>query len=274
MERPTFERSRRRIRTAARLAVCLALLVVAAASGAEEKKGSAPESRAILKQMSGVLQSAKQLSFHAEVNFDESPIPGPLVQLAGAMDVALRRPDGLRVQYRDDLGARTLWYDGKSVTVLDWNAGVVASAPAPQDVDRALAQFEQRYALTFPLGELLSADPHRSLLAGAVRGTYLGIHDVESVSCHHLAAVRGSADATDARCEAVGQHLQARRSAGGDRGGFDRGGGGFGGGEGSGRGAGAEGRSAGGMQDRSGGARSTAASTPTRSPFVPGSTRR
>jgi len=130
--------------------------------------------------MAATLKTAKELTFHAELALDDW-IPGLLVQVAGAVDVALRRPNGLRVEYRDDLGARSIWYDGNKLTLFDWGAGVVATASAPSTVDATLAHFEERYAMTLPLAELLVGDPYASITARAVRGTYVGRHDVEGV---------------------------------------------------------------------------------------------
>jgi len=182
------------VRTAGVLVGCAALLSLAVPTGAGGAEDRALESREILKQMTDTLQSAKQLSFHAELTFDEMAIPGLLVQLAGAMDVALRRSDGLRLHYADDLGAKTVWYDGKTLTVLDFGAGVVATASAPPDLDATISQFEQGYGLTLPLAELLASAPHPALLADAVRGTYLGLHDVEGTPCHHLAFLQDDLD--------------------------------------------------------------------------------
>ena len=176
------------------LAGCVALLLWSGPTGVRSEETAAPGSREILEQMSNALRSAQQLSFHAEISYDEAPIPGLLVQIAGALDVALRRPDGLRLEYRDDLGARTVWYDGKTLTLLDWGAGVVATAKAPASLAATLERFESGYGLTLPLAELLAPDPGRALLAGALRGTYLGLHDVEGVACHHLAFLQENID--------------------------------------------------------------------------------
>jgi hypothetical protein len=157
---------------------------------AEEGEGDTPSSREILRQMSEALKAAQRISFHAEVSFDDSPAPGFLIQLAGAMDVELRRPDGFRLDYRDDVSAHRVWYDGKTLSLLDWGHGLYAAAAAPPTVDEAIDQFEGKYGLALPLDILLVGDPYEWMLARAARGTYLGIHDVEGVSCHHVAFAR------------------------------------------------------------------------------------
>jgi hypothetical protein len=157
---------------------------------AEEWEEGTPSSREILQQMSETLKAAQRISFHAEVTFDDAPAPGFLVQLAGATEVALRRPDGLRIDYRDDVSAQRVWYDGKTLTLLEWGDGLYASAAAPPTVDEAIDQFEREYGLALPLDMLLVSDPYEWMLARAVRGTYVGVHDVEGVLCHHLAFAR------------------------------------------------------------------------------------
>jgi len=151
-------------------------------------------SREILRRASDTLKHAKRLSFHAEIAFDEEPRPGLLVQLAGAVDIDLRRPNGLRVDYRDDGDAKTLWYDGSRLTLLDWANGVFATRDAPATIDETMDQVEAKLGLNLPLGDLIASDPAGALLESALRGTYLGIHDVEGVPCHHLAFLQDNVD--------------------------------------------------------------------------------
>jgi hypothetical protein len=41
------------------------------------------------------------------------------LQFAGASDFAVRRPNALAVDYESDLGAKRLWYNGKTLTIFD-----------------------------------------------------------------------------------------------------------------------------------------------------------
>ena len=176
-------------RTACVLAIAGSMILPVQSGGQE-----LTNSREILRRASDTLKNAKSLSFHAELNFDEEPRPGLLVQLAGALDIDLRRPDGLHIDYRDDAGARTMWYDGSTLTLLDWTDGVFATRDAPATVDETVDRIEERLGLTLPLGDLIASDPAAALLEGALRGTYLGIHDVDGVPCHHLAFLQENVD--------------------------------------------------------------------------------
>jgi len=153
-----------------------------------------PSSREVLRSMSETLQSAKRMSFHVELNFDEVLDDGQKVQLAGATTVKLRRPNGLSVDYRDDLSAKKLWYDGKSLTLFDPGHDVYATAPAPGSMEQAVDQFERDYGVFLPLSNLIIGDPYEKALAHFRRGKYLGIHDVDGTPCHHVAFVGEALD--------------------------------------------------------------------------------
>lgn len=166
--------------------VALLLLGVATPVAAQE---AAPSSRELLRSMTDTLQKAKQLSFHAEINFDEALPSGQLLQFAGAAGVKLRRPNGLFVDYRDDLGAKQVWYDGKTFTVFDPAVNVYAKSAAPPEVEPAMEKFERDHGVFLPLAELVIGDAYADAMKHTVRGSYIGIHDVDGTPCHHLAFV-------------------------------------------------------------------------------------
>jgi len=104
-----------------RLAVLAAIVLVAGplATHAQEAPKTAPSPEKLLRQMSEALKSAGTFRFHAEINFDDVLISGQKLQYAGAVDVTVRRPNGVFVDYRDDISAKRFWYDGKTGTLLD-----------------------------------------------------------------------------------------------------------------------------------------------------------
>jgi hypothetical protein len=58
-------------------------------------------------------------SDHGEITFDQV-IPSQVkLQFAGASDYAVRKPDGLEVDYESDLRAKRFWYNGKTITIFD-----------------------------------------------------------------------------------------------------------------------------------------------------------
>ena len=159
-------------------------------TAAQAESASPPQSsRQVLRSMSETLQAAERMSFHVELNFDDVLDDGQKVQFAGAVTVKLRKPNGLSVDYRDDLSAKQLWYDGKTLTLYDPGHAVYATAAAPPEVEQAVDQFERDYGLFLPLSDIVIGNPYEKLLPRARLGRYLGIHDVDGTACHHVAFV-------------------------------------------------------------------------------------
>jgi len=153
---------------------------------------SAPES--LLRQMSEELNNAGTYRFHAEINFDDVLISGQKLQYAGAADVRVRHPDGIFVDYRDDLSAKRFWYDGETGTLLDVFQDVYSTVDLPGDIDTAIDHLQDRYGLALPLGDLISSDVFAVMDDRALAWGYIGVHDVEGTPAHHIAIVGENAD--------------------------------------------------------------------------------
>lgn len=180
-------------RMANALAAMLLLAGPIAAYG-QDATSATPSPEKLLRQMSAVLKDAGSFRFHAEINFDDVLISGQKLQFAGAADVTVRRPNGIHVDYRDDLSTKRFWYDGKAGTLLDVAQEKYSKVDLPGDIDAAIDQLQERYALTLPLGDLISSDLFAMLDARAVAWGYIGVHDVEGTPTHHIAIVGENAD--------------------------------------------------------------------------------
>lgn len=148
----------------------------------------------LLRQMSEELKNAGSFQFHAEINFDDVLISGQKLQYAGAADVTVRRPDGIFVDYRDDLSAKRFWYDGKTGTLLDVFHDVYSTADLSGDIDTAIDELQERYGLALPLGDLISSDVFAVIDGHALAWGYIGVNDVEGTAAHHIAIVGDNAD--------------------------------------------------------------------------------
>jgi len=163
-----------------------AVLAFAAAANAE----APPETRALLQQTFAALTGAGAFRFHTEVLVDRVDNTGQKLQFAAAMDVAVRRPDRLRVEYTGDLFAKRAWYDGEMFTVFDPDHGVYASMPGAGDVAATLSAAEERYGVDLPLADLARSDLWTLVESGVERVRGLGLHDVDGTDCQHLALRR------------------------------------------------------------------------------------
>jgi len=178
------------------LAALASIVLVAGplAAPAEEASSPTPSPEKLLRQMSDALKKAGSFRFHAEINFDDVLISGQKLQYAGAVDVTVRRPDGIRIDYRDDLSAKRFWYDGKTGTLLDVVHGTYSRTDLPGDIDAAIDRLLEGYDLALPLADLISSDHFEVIEDRALAWGYLGIHDVEGTPAHHIAIVGEDAD--------------------------------------------------------------------------------
>jgi hypothetical protein len=137
--------------------------------------------------MSRHLAAAKAFTVHAEIAWDEVMHSGRKLQFAAALDASVRRPDGLAVAYLSDLGGKKLWYDGKSVTILDLLHDAYATTPAPGTTSQMLAELEAKQGASFPLADFLADDPAKRLLGDLRSAFVVGPGDVDGTTCQHLA---------------------------------------------------------------------------------------
>jgi len=177
------------------IALALALLLTGSvAASAEDGADASLSPENLLRRMSDTLKNAETLRFHAEINFDDVLISGQKLQFSGAADVTVRRPDGVYIDYRDDLNAKRFWYDGKTGTLLDTVDAMYSTASLPASIDAAVDQLKDRYDLRLPLGELISSDLFEHIDARARGWGYIGVNDVEGTPAHHIAVLGDGVD--------------------------------------------------------------------------------
>ncbi len=129
---------------------------------------------ALLKATSERLAAAKTMSFTATADFEFPSKLGPAIVYSMRYDVALQRPDRLRVIVPGDGPASEFYYDGKTLMAFAPAENLVAVAEAPPTIDAMLQQAYQKAAVFFPFADLIAADPYTALAAGAKSAFYIG----------------------------------------------------------------------------------------------------
>ena len=156
--------------------------------------GIEPQADQILRAMSDYLKSAPELTFRADVTYDEVLNNGQKIEYGGVARAALRRPDGLHVEYRGDQRKSQAVYDGKTFTALDLNAKVYSIMKVPNEIDSALDQVFDKSGLSVPIADMLYSDPYATLTEQVESGFLVGRHAVDGKPCHHLAFEQGAID--------------------------------------------------------------------------------
>ena len=186
-----------------RLLTAMALLGLAAASApaADVKPAAADAKPAIdaradelLRRMGDYLAQAQFFSVNAEIWQDAQLASGQRVQAGRTVDLQVRRPNRFHAEVRSTRRNRGLYYDGKTITVLNRVENFYGSIPAPGALDEALDTACERFGITMPLEDVIVSDPYQNAIHKAVSGTDLGPVTVLGVPCEHLAFSLGMVD--------------------------------------------------------------------------------
>lgn len=140
----------------------------------------------IFRESCEFLGQAKAFSVHAEVWKDEVLPSGHKIQVTRLVDMELRRPDRLFVEQRAHHKGRSVWYDGKTITVLEREHNLYAQADAPASIDETLDTLADQYGITVPLEDLAVSDPYGSAMKNVTAGGYFGDEPVLGVPCRHI----------------------------------------------------------------------------------------
>jgi hypothetical protein len=150
--------------------------------------------REVLDRACSEISSARTITYHAEINFD-SVLPSQVkLQYAAELDAAIKKPNRLAISYKSDLGAKAIWYNGKTLTVLDPAHRAYASVAAPDSIDVMLTQAAEEKNLSIPMEGFDFNNPCERIYRDVQRGKYVGVNDVGGVDCDHLAFSQQEAD--------------------------------------------------------------------------------
>lgn len=131
------------------------------------------------------LRSAERFAVDAAVSYDDVLKSGKKVQYHRENSIVLERPNRLRVDGESDKGTRSIFYDGKTVTVYRPDRALYAAFDAPATIDATLDAIEQRGVL-MPLDDLLRTHPCAGLAEHLKTASHAGRHYLDGDWYHHL----------------------------------------------------------------------------------------
>ena len=161
--------------------VLSALLLISATAVAE----SSLNPYDLFRQAQDHLSGASSFSVQVEKRFDVVLSDGAKVEYSGALDVLVDRHQGLFIDYGDDLSANRVWYDGKTLTLLDTLRNFYATITVEGTVAEALNRIAMDLDVELPLAPLLRQNLPKDF-ESVTTARYLGLHDAEGDLCHHL----------------------------------------------------------------------------------------
>ena len=137
-----------------------------------------PRAMDLLKATSTKLAAAKSMSFTATVSYEYPSKLGPAVVYTSRYDVAMVRPDKLRVIMPGDGPASEFYYDGKAMLAYAPAENLVAVADAPPTIDATLRAAFENAAIYYPFTDLVVADPFAALTDRSILAFYIGQSDL------------------------------------------------------------------------------------------------
>jgi hypothetical protein len=167
------------------------LAVMPFSAGAAETSSAPPgvvidgRTERVLLDACAYLRSAERFSVQADISYDDVLKAGPKVEYSRQSSVVLERPNHLRVDTVSDKGARSFYYDGKSLTMYRPEGAIYAVGEAPATIDALLDVLEAR-GVVMPLDDLLETRPCGGLAEHLKTGSYAGRHFFDGSWYHHL----------------------------------------------------------------------------------------
>jgi hypothetical protein len=125
-----------------------------------------PSALEMLRATSQRLASAQSMSFTAVTTYEAPARNGQPLYYATLSQVAMQRPNKLRVITPGDGPASDFYYDGKTMVAYAPIADLAAVADAPATIEAAMKAAYEQAAIYFPFGEMIVADPYKSLSDG------------------------------------------------------------------------------------------------------------
>jgi|GEM_PF-820529 len=141
-----------------------------------------------LKQMSDNIAAAKALTYHA-TSFAEMPSPtGQFLTLAVVSEVALQRPDKLRLNVYGDLPAFEVYFDGDKISTFDPKKKVHSvSKKSVATLDEMLDVVTSNPQINFPSADFMYSNPYAVMTKGLTHAIVVGESMVDGVPCEHFA---------------------------------------------------------------------------------------
>jgi hypothetical protein len=141
---------------------------------APEHPAIEPAALEMLKAMSQRLADSKSMSFTAVTTYEAPARNGQPLYYTTLSQVAVQRPNKLRVITPGDGPPSDFYYDGKSMMAYTPGANLVAVADAPPTIEGAMKAAYDKAAIYFPFTEVIVTDPYKNLSDGLTSAYVVG----------------------------------------------------------------------------------------------------
>ncbi len=169
------------------------LLKIAAVLGLMVGLGTPPGAKADeayakdrLKAMSDYLAAQKAMSFAFDTNLEVVTKDQQKLALASSGQVAVNRPDKVRVKRSGGFADVEMLFDGKTLTLLGKNKNLYTQFDAPGTIDQVIDELREKFR-PLPGADLLLSNVYDQLMTDVVEAKDLGSGVIGGAECDYLA---------------------------------------------------------------------------------------
>jgi len=150
-----------------------------------------PATIAELNRMGTFLRAQQSFRVRAETTSDRVTEGDQNVQVAGTVDLSLRRPDKLHIDAVTDTEHRVVAYDGKAFTIFRPDKGNYAAFQSPAatttPIGSVVARADKQFAIDLPLRDVFYWESPGSGAENVVSARHVGSSTVDGTPCQHYA---------------------------------------------------------------------------------------
>lgn len=142
---------------------------------------------AALDRMGAALRALTSFGLKADVTTEQVLVSGQKLQYGSQLTYQVQRPNNLRIDIASDRQTRSIFYDGKAVTVEAPTLGYYASAAAPPTIAELLRAASQKHGIEIPLADLFTwgtAEDNRATISSAIQ---VSSEHIGGTNCSHYA---------------------------------------------------------------------------------------
>ena len=150
--------------------------------------------RRILREMGGYLAGVRAFSLRADVAYDEVLTDGQKIQYGGNVKISVVRSNRLRVEFVGDERHTRVFFNGRTITILDVGLNVYSVTEVPPDIDTAVDMVFDKYGISVPIADFVFSNPYQVLIKNVQTGYVVGRHLVAGIPTFHLAFTQEEID--------------------------------------------------------------------------------
>jgi hypothetical protein len=160
------------------------------AQGTTEKPGPVMQQPALdeLKRIAATLSSMQEFTCKTRSTVEvPSRKTGQFITLVGESEVAMQRPNKLRVRIKGEIPNFDFYYDGTNIAAYAPQNKVYSTMKLPGTIDAMLKALEQKTGIQFPAAELLFSKPEAELTNGLMSAMVVDEFKEKGATSEHLA---------------------------------------------------------------------------------------